>query len=54
MSSDLTYNINDVVTKLSTKISKLEVLLAHEQSAKAAYMDCVKKLEKQHEKEDAE
>ena len=55
---EVTYNLNDVIAKLSVKLSKLEIQLAHEQAAKEAYMKRVKELEvklkEQEEEENAE
>ena len=45
MSKEVTYNLNDVIAKLSVKLSKLEIQLAHEQAAKEAYQNRVKELE---------
>jgi len=42
---EVTYNLNDVIAKLSVKLSKLEMQLAHEQAAKEAYQNRVKELE---------
>lgn len=49
---EVTYNIKSVTAKLSAKIANLEVQLAHEQSAKEAYMKRVEELEKEHDKDD--
>lgn len=44
---DVTYNLNDVIGRLSAKIANLEVKLAHEQAAKEAYMQRVEELEQE-------
>lgn len=45
MSKEVTYSMKSVTDKLGAKIAKLEVQLAHEQSAKEAYIKRVKELE---------
>ena len=45
--SEVTYNISEVTGKLSAKIANLEVQLAHEQSAKEAYVKRVSDLEEE-------
>jgi len=47
MSKEVTYKMNSVTGKLSAKIANLEVQLAHEQSAKEAYMKRSEELEEQ-------
>lgn len=45
MTKDVTYNLNDVIKKLSVKIANLEIQLAHEQAKKEAYQERVEELE---------
>lgn len=49
---DVTYNLNDVMGRLSAKIANLEVALAHEQAAKEVYMQRVEELEQEDVQED--
>jgi len=52
---EIKYDINSVTGRLSAKIANLELQLAHEQSAKEAYMKRVEELEEQNnDKENAE
>lgn len=47
MSKEVTYNINDVVGRLSDKIANLEVQLAHGQATIDAYVKRIAELEQE-------
>lgn len=49
MSDNVTYQMKDVTGRLSARIAKLEVELAHESAAKEAYAARVEELEAEKE-----
>lgn len=49
---DVTYRIEQVTGRLSTRIANLEVQLAHEQAAKEAYVKRLEELEQEDVQED--